>query len=450
MVVAVNNWSTDHFAEFSDVLKPKNIAEYLATQSWACLADRPFGQMWAQSDRQTGSVSSIVLPKDPSSPDYSRRLDESLGILAGIFDITASELAERVASVHADLFFVRVDQPMYDGTIPFSQARDLLEGIEKMIRAAATTVANPHHSHRGRLPRGVSGFMDRDVRMGHTKSGSFIVTVVARLDDLDEEEIIGQGAATESHKTLAGYPIAPGAVSAPQSAVSLPPSEELVSSAKRDDEPELSFTRRVMTTLSRSLDAAHRHVGEDTLRYMDLEQAVAAGVSLPLVQALNEIGTADTLRSLDFSFDWSQAEPAPESVPRSIVMDRTELSKLPDVQKRLQRHAAPKTETIMGQVQSLERAEPGSDLTDHGIAVISADVRGSLRRVYVPLSGRDYEWAIVAHHRKLVYTVTGTLTNEKRKWTLGGNIKPDLSFLQHVMKTEIPPPSLLRIDPPIA
>jgi hypothetical protein len=405
-------------ADFSEILNPGHLSEFLAVQKWACLADKPFGQMWAQPGNLTGSISSVVLPKDPKSPDYQRRLEESIGILTTILGLTTAQLAEKVASIRADLFLVRVDQPMLDGTIPLGQATHLLQGIEKMIRAAATTAANPLHSHRGRLPRGVNEFMEQDVRMGHTKSGSFIVTVVARLDDGD----IG---AKEREIEVADKPGTPEQVDPTR-------------------EAPVPFARRVMTTLSRGLDAAHRHASKDSAAFLGLDEAVAAGVSLPLVQALNELGSSETLRSLDLSFNWSVSEPPPVDVPRSIVMDRKEFQVLSDVEERLIRIVEPVTETIMGQVQSLERAEPGEDDGDNGIAVISADVRGQLRRVHVPLSGSDYDWAIVAHHQKLVYSVTGTLRKDGRKWVLSGDVKPDLSFLQHINKSAFPPRSLFQ------
>lgn len=411
----------NQIADFSEILNPGHLSEFLAVQQWACLADKPFGQMWAHPGNLTGSISSVVLPKDPDSPDYQRRLDETVGILTTILGLTTAQLAEKVASIRADLFLVRVDQPMLDGTIPLGQATHLLQGIEKLIRAAATTAVNPHHSHRGRLPRGVNDFMERDVRMGHTKSGSFIVTVVARLDngevaDKSREIVVTD---TEDAPTLVDSYV---------------------------PEPSVPFARRVMTTLSKGLDAAQRHANKDSETFLGLDEAVAAGVSLPLVQALNELGSSETLRSLDLSFNWSITEPPPVGVPQSIVMDRKDFQVLSDVEDRLVRSIEPVKETIMGQVQSLERAEPGEDEGDNGVAVISADVRGQLRRVHVPLSGSDYEWAIVAHHQRLVYTVTGTLKKDGRKWVLSGDVQPDLSFLQHMNKSTVPPRSLVVGD----
>lgn len=408
----------NQLADFSEILKPGHLSEFLAVQKWACLADKPFGQMWAQPGNLTGSISSVVLPKDPNSPDYQRRLDESIGILTRILGLTTAQLAEKVASIRADLFLVRVDQPMLDGTIPLGQATHLLQGIEKMIRAAATTAANPLHSHRGRLPRGVNEFMEQDVRMGHTKSGSFIVTVVARLDD--------------------------GSADTKDREIEVADTDATPEQVDPDREAPVPFARRVMTTLSRGLDAAHRHASKDSAAFLGLDEAVAAGVSLPLVQALNELGSSESLRSLDLSFNWSETEPPPVDVPQSIVIDREEFQVLSEVEERLIRIIEPVTETIMGQVQSLERAEPGEDEGDNGIAVISADVRGQLRRIHVPLSGSDYDWAIVAHHQKLVYSVTGTLKKDGRKWVLSGDVRPDLRFLQHMNKSEFPPASLIQ------
>ncbi|WP_416430049.1 hypothetical protein [Paenarthrobacter nicotinovorans] len=398
---------------YGAVLSPHTLSQFLAVESWNFLGDQRGGKVWRSPTGEGDRPTTVFLPWDDAFVDFSKRLNEAIAGIGDYFHLNLPDLAERVAAAHADIFHVRVDQPMLDGTIPLSQATGLLRGIEKMIKAAATTAVSPEHSHRGRLPKSVTDFMSQDVRMGHTKSGSFIVTVVARLDSLDDSHApLGQTQGQVEDQTVYTEEIQP-------------------------------FARQVMTTLSNGLDAARRHVQSEAIDFLDLDAAVEQGVSLPLIQALHEIGSAENLRSLDLSFDWSPAAPEPLAAPSRILMDKPELEALSEVSTRLERRIEPAVETIMGQVQSLERAEHSEIDENNGVAVISTEVRGNFRRVHVPLSGSDYDWAIVAHHRKLVFTVSGTLEKVGRNWTLTGDVHPDLSFLQHVMKSNIAPPSLI-------
>lgn len=396
------NWTElhDRFSDYVEILQPRNVAEYLATQDWACLADKPFGQLWALPDQPTGALSSIMLPKDPTGADYYLRINESLTVLTKILGMSASELAEAVSTVHADLFFVRVDQSMMDGTIPLRQATQLLENIDQMIKSAALSAFNPYHSGKGKLPGQVREFLDEDVRMGHTKRGSFIITVAARHDEL-----------------------------LPQSQEDKLPRQTPKAAGKVDVSG--TYTRQVMTTLSTALEATRRHlsVGSD---FLDLEQAVEAGVRLPMVEALSDMGSTKGLRALDMSFNWSQSQPKPEpAVASEVIFDVSKLSKLDDVQTRLRREIVPQNEVLVGPVTELRRGEHHDPALESGEVVIRADVEGRLRKVKVELSGEDYDWAIFAHRERLPFTVSGTLGKKGNSWILSGNVIADTSFLRH-------------------
>lgn len=393
------------------VFTPLSLEQFLATEKWSFTGEQRGGRIWRSPADIDGTSRVVFLPWDAEFVDFRKRLSEAVDEIGRYFRLSADSLMEKVASARADLFFVRVDQPMLDGTIPLSQASDLLLGIEKMVRAAATTAASPGHSHRGRLPRGVNDFMDRDVRMGHTKNGSFIITVVARLDDeadrlpkVAERDLLAYDPATE-----------------------------------RDDELDVPFTRRVMMTLSKGLSAAHRHVSSDAGEYLDMEHAVSEGLSLPMVQALNAIGSAEALRRVDLSFDWSPTEPIDPSTPDLVTIDKGDFDALISVERKMRKQIQPRAEVIMGQVHSLQRGRPDEDGVDNGTAVISTEVRGKLKRVHVPLSGDDYAWAVVAHHEKLVFSASGSLEKIGRNWTLTGRIVSDLSHLQRVTGSTRPP-----------
>lgn len=380
----VSQWLDVEFEQYQDIFQPNKVAEFLATQNWSCLADRSFGQLWAHPDQKTAEISSIVLPK-MGSEDFDRRISESLKALTSILGMGASELAEAVSSVHADLFFVRIDQSMTDGTIPLRQARRLLEGIDQMIKSAAIATANPHHSGRGKAPAAVNSFMTEDVRMGHTKRGSFIITVAARHDD--------------------EAPDSSGAQPTPAS----------------NDLPPDTFTRRVMTTLSKSLSATSRHIGNGN-DFVDLDDALVAGVRLPLIEALSEIGASEGLKSLDLSFEWSASQPTPNDPVSEVHFVSTDFAKLMKLEERLRRVHTPEEETIVGPVIELRRSETPDPDHDSGDVVIRADVEGRLRKVRVELSGDDYNKAIAAHQARTPFIVTGTLGKQGRSWSLTGKI----------------------------
>lgn len=94
----------------------------------------------------------------------------------------AFELADRITTTRADLLYLRLNDEG-SGSIPFEHAQTTIGSIYHMIRAAAAAAADPARDpSRGRLPASVEEYLRDDLRLGHTKRGSFVFTVVSRLD----------------------------------------------------------------------------------------------------------------------------------------------------------------------------------------------------------------------------------------------------------------------------
>ncbi|MEH0513389.1 hypothetical protein QBC31_22195 [Streptomyces sp. B21-079] len=329
-----------------------------------------------------------MIPLATDFEDFTPRFVDALESLGHIHDWDAGQLLERVIATRADLFFVRLDQEMMDGTIPFQQAEKTLQALLKMMKAAATTAADPYHSHRGRRPAAVNDFLDEDVRLGHTKRGSFVFTIVSRLGDAGPQPIDGR------------------------------------------EQPTMPFSRQVMETLARGLETTKRLT--QTWDQEAFESPSRLGLSAGLVESLEEMSQPEYLRSLDLSFEWAAAERKPDVGLATIVLNRDLLAELPSVREQLVRSEEPvRRETLMGPVKSLVRDESTPSEEEAGTAIVVAEINGRTLRVHVPLVGEDHGWAIMAYEQRLPFTVTGDLSYERRAWRLAGHIEVDSSFLRH-------------------
>lgn len=230
-------------------------------------------------------------------------------------------------------------------------------------------------------------FLDDEVRLGHTKRGSFIFTVVTPLGD------------------------------------PLPAHDD-------NGERAVAFPRKVMETLARGLETTRDLTQK--WNHETMEQAGQFGLSASLVESLQDLSQPDSLRSLNLSFEWAAAEPPPEVGRSPIVVDRDVIAGLPRVRERLVREEEPpRTVTLVGTVRTLNREDPVEDEEETATITLVADVRGRSRSVHVTLTGEDHEWAILAYQRKLPFTVTGDLVFERGAWRLTGHITVDSSFLEH-------------------
>ncbi|MGW3030198.1 hypothetical protein ACWDCB_03085 [Streptomyces sp. NPDC001178] len=377
----------DSYRSVASTVTPAAVRRYLAAHSWQLEASRPdVKEIWQLSDDSGQLAGRIMLPLATNFTDFAQRFNDAIFSLGQIYDWSADQLLERIMATRADLFFVRLDQEMTDGTIPFRQAETTLEALLKMLKAAATSAADPNHPHLGRRPAQVNDFLEDDVRLGHTKRGSFIFTIVARLGD---EMVIN---------------------------------EEPTS-------PVTPFSRRVMSTLAGGLEETRKVTASPEL--IAPYEPQAAGMSASLVESLEDMTQAEGLRKLDLSFDWANIGAPPSAGREPIVLDRTQMEKLPAVRERLvRREEPPRRETLVGSVRSLSREETADD-DDVASVVIAAEVHGRVRNVHMELSAEDHDWAILAYRNKIPITVSGDLAYERRAWRFVGQAELDADFLRH-------------------
>jgi hypothetical protein len=387
----------DAYREIASALTPTAVSQFLASQDWE-LEQRQseVRETWRyRSDVPLPAAPRVMIPLATDFADFTARFIDALEALGHIHDWDAGQLLEHVLATRADLLFVRLDQRMIDGTIPFRQAERTLQGIHKMMKASATTTADPNHSHKGRRPQAVGEFLEKAVRLGHTKRGSFVFTVVTRLSDVESQPANVPGEATTT------------------------------------------FPRRVMETLARGLQTTR------LLAQAGKQQALASldgsGLSVGLIESLEDLSAPEHLHSLDLSFEWASTERTPDVGLATIVFDRDLFGEFPHIREQLIRRDEPvRRETLIGLVKSLSRDESASSGGEAAIVTVVAEVNGRALRVQVPLAGDDHGWAIMSYRRQLPFTVTGNLSYERRAWRLTGDIVVDSSFLRHVSGSSTP------------
>jgi hypothetical protein len=374
-------------------LTPAAVSQYLAvTRPWELETRQDdVREIWSLADTHGTPRGRILLPLATDYVDFHERFSDALRALGRLNKWDAQELEQHITAARADLFFVQLNQVQPDETIPLRQAEATIDAIYEMLKAAAITAAAPNRTQRGgRLPGAVSTFLDEDVRLGHTKRGSFIFTVVSRLGSSSQ-------------------PPEPTSTSAPS---------------------DLLSPRKVMETLARGLQTTRDLTrGEAEAA---LEEPAEWGLSASLLESLEVIAEPEALRSLKLSFEWAAAESRPDVGAEPILLEHAQVGELARVRERLlQQEEPPHRQTVFGTVVSLAREDDSRDADETGSVVLSAEVNGRKRNVHMTMSGADHDWAIEAYRRKLPLIVTGNLVFERRAWRLVGDLEVDASFVEH-------------------
>lgn len=415
-------WSSS--SDTHSTVTPHQIRRWLELEHWSLTRSLDnFAEIWAQTSPGFNERRrEVFVPLSTDFLDFDRRMASLLSDLSRIYEVPLGQLTDDIAGTTSDVLLIRLNQSSMDSTIPLKQATALLASVQKMMRSAATTAANPLHPHVGRRPRIVNEFMEDDLRFGHTKRGSFVVTVTARLGDGPE-------------------PSSPELETPPISTLTDPPSHQadgtLVArptSTNESAEPFQPFPRRVMDTLARSLAATRELARSDAA--LGIEQAEGAGVTSELVQSVVEITQFSGVKEVDLSFEWASAArktdpPSSESHVR-FTADDTEI--LQQMRKQLTRRATADPQTLTGRITDLRRTEIGNGQEERYV-IVEAVVDGRSRRVRVALSTEDYEWALLAHQRRLLFTLKGKPVKRGGRWVMDSpTIDP--SFLQHIRRDE--------------
>lgn len=400
-----------------DQLQPADIAAYLAVSGWELEQQRgTAAEVWRlpSADR----VTRLLLPRDRAFADYGTRLDDAVRLLQAMNEFSLEQLAMRVAQTRADVLYVRADQTMTDGTIPLSQAENLIIGARKMLAAAAASTLKPRAKIAGRRSQAVTDFLNDDLRMGHTQRGSFIITVLTRLDSpelSDPDENSSPQHSTPAANTKAGVG---GSTKHEEAATRGQPPTVQVGDTPTQREASApqplvmpSFQRRVMTTLNTGLQAAARAASTPALP--GLVEAVRLGASADLFDALSVMTAYEGLHTLDLTFDWAPAEPQVADTEREVVFTRDEIPQFRSASARLTEAPPIEHDSITGQVVRLER---GADNDEGIVSIVGVVGRGTKRSVRLRLNGKQYAAAVTAHRRRTPVTCSGELDRTGREW----------------------------------
>ncbi|MGH3943073.1 MAG: hypothetical protein ACRDTG_31505 [Pseudonocardiaceae bacterium] len=138
--------STSALESYRDVvgtLTPTAVSQYLASHHWELESRHEVKEIWRLPGAD-GPRGRVMLPLATDYVDFPQLFIDALYALGCIYDWDADELAERVMAARADLLFVRLDQVMTDGTIPFRQADEDDGGIVQDAQGRRDHRCGPH------------------------------------------------------------------------------------------------------------------------------------------------------------------------------------------------------------------------------------------------------------------------------------------------------------------
>ncbi|CAN7505098.1 hypothetical protein LJR013_003573 [Pseudarthrobacter oxydans] len=354
---------TDDVILTNQALLPVDVTEWLRIHGWtqtAALGN--IAQRW-QSD-----TTGVLVPMSTRSPDFELRWSEMLSRLAGTFNTDPAGVLLAVAKSGSDIAEFRASGQI-DDSIPLGDASTLIDSVRRSIQASANSALQPRSYYGHSLPDAAREHA-RNVRMGQTRRGSYIIPVISRLPvlhpDDDDDAVLFEDVVFQPFARSAMLKLAQGLV-----------------------------TLRELTH------------GATAPRGSQITEAVGAGVSSELCEAVANTLETESIGELDVAFTWAERL-ASSSAPASVSLESEAVPLLRHVGSILKGEPVVGRQTVVGYVKRLDR---GEDDEIGRITLRSLD-SDRARNITIDLNDADYHIAGEANTERRMVAATGILHRE--------------------------------------
>jgi hypothetical protein len=352
-------------------ISPQALHAYARGEGWSAV-ERYGEHSQVYANAATGDE--IVIPGTSQLGDYEAVVVDLITHFANAESRGELQVYRDLVSADCDVVRVRLPDAEDDGSVAIDAGVDLFSNSRQLIMSAACAAWAPKRSYRAGKVKQADDYMQR-VRLGQTEQGSFVVTLLAPVPPVIEE-----------NQTSLFWP-------------------EVAS------EPyERKVTRRLATGLDAAADAVEKfNLGSGAGVF---DAAIPFGLSANLCDAAAAL--SDRGEGFEVSVTWARTRPAP--VRRwSRTFTRAEGLAFREV-SRLFREKDPRPdENIQGFVVKLARHGAADD---DGDVIIRAYVDDALVSIRSRLEPQDYHVAIEAHDLHHMIEMTGTLERVKQRWRL--------------------------------
>jgi hypothetical protein len=356
--------SEDHLVASATVV-PTDVTAWLRARGWS-----ETGRLGDLASRWETAHEGVVVPLLPSAPDFGLRWSEMTGALSAAMHTDEQGLMLAIAKSGSDIAeFRAAGDGAIDDSIPLGDAEVLISSVRRAMTASANSVLQPRSYYGHSLPEAARDHA-RNVRMGQTRRGSYIVPIISRVPVLepDEEED------AQLFQNLAYEP----------------------------------FARRAMVRLAQGL-AALRDLtsGEEFPARSSITESVGAGVSHELCDSVANALETESIDSLDVTFSWAERLPS-RAAPTQVVLEGPLAPVVREVSNILRGQQVVGQQTMVGFVKVLDRGEDD----EIGKVTIRALDNDKARNVTMLLGTDDYDIASHANNERQMVSVTGQLERQ--------------------------------------
>jgi hypothetical protein len=353
------------------VVAPADIRDYAKSLGWSLLPEAVKDRLFVLTHPEL-RPRQIVIPMDPSAPDYVEAVQIAIQKLADLHGLSLSHVLIGVQTAREDTQWYRITSPSWSmDSLPLSFAASLVQAAQQILLASACTVLKPQ-THHPRLHRSEAQQLVDSARFNQTERGSFVFSVSCPINALDVQ---------------APLPLHGAAV---------------------------PFVRQTTWTINRALQKLVDAVETDTMDTLieETRSSNAPILSSNLCEAVSRLHDESIGNDVELSFAWAASAPLPRGAPvrKTIRIQSDYFDRIDDVQRALRATEGHRDGTFVGTVEGLE-GEMGPDNRRAGEVIVALLLReGESVRAKLILGPDGYDTAARAHLAQNAYVrITGRL-----------------------------------------
>jgi hypothetical protein len=349
--------------------RPLDTAAYLRVRGWKQSKVVPdLYSLWTKGDPETDGYE-VLLPESLSARDLPLRVVELVKALAIAEHRSMEEVVEDLGTPNCDIVRARLKDEGDRTSLPLESGVEAFRNVYDLLLAAGCAAWKPRATYGPRKPDEALRFV-RDVRLGQTHPGSYVIKVVS--------------------------PVAP----------------RLTQSALFEvaDEP---FARRATIVLAQALQAVIEGVRKAAAigKVDALFNAVSRGVSANLCDALAGLGRIG--HGVEFDISWAAARPPATSPGEHFALPEDAAPYLEETSRWFRQTSVLEDAEFFGIVRELKNV--GEDVDR---VTLTGTVNGERRTVVALLEGDTRLLATQAFQERLPVTCVGEIEKEGRAFHL--------------------------------
>lgn len=352
-------------------LTPANLRLFLIASDF--VSKGKWGKFEERFAKRVGKANfEVLVPSTKNIRDYEKRVVTLIYDLAAALDLEPDQIVRNVDAVKFDVFRIAAHSGSAFGSVEFSEGITLFESGYELVASSATVAALDYSrpSLQGRRPDEARDFL-RQVRMGQTEVGSFVLTLLLPIMLDGDEPVLPESRAR-------------------------------------------NFSYRVVETLGSALNATERAVRQASKSGPDAfwdatEQGVTSNFCNALATMLNVAG--DVSVRVDRSALLGRA-----AATYQTTFNRRQVEVLTEGARLLSDRPAEQYTQLVGTVIALREAS----LRRAGTLVLRSEVHGEELSVKVPFQSQDRDTVIDAFKNKISVQleVSGTLAKVGNQYVL--------------------------------